>query len=252
MTARNDFSRRVQILLAERSGYRCSAPLCRAQTIGPGATAVSTVSVGVAAHITAAAAGGPRFDKSLTPDQRASIDNGIWLCQTHARQIDVDTDNHPVEILRGWRADAVKQAAISIGKPAHTVEPVNVRSAREVIVRASRLPDMIVSLLEDIAGLPNSTIENTYPGVEYQQGRQKLQREHAQAVRALKRDVEDALACVAASPALRDLAGELFASEAVVRGQVLEARVPRHAVVSSTPDWQEFEALAEQTRRQLE
>lgn len=48
--------------------------------------------IGVAAHI-AAAAPGPgarRYDHSMTPEQRGSIDNGIWLCASCSILIDRD------------------------------------------------------------------------------------------------------------------------------------------------------------------
>src|SRR5450830_488440 len=40
----------------------------------------------------------------MTADERAGIDNGIWLCATHARLIDVDHHAYPVEKLRGMKA----------------------------------------------------------------------------------------------------------------------------------------------------
>ncbi len=49
----------------ERAGYRWSRPECRRLTIGPNSDAAKSTSTGVAAHIRAAAEGGPRFD----PDQ---------------------------------------------------------------------------------------------------------------------------------------------------------------------------------------
>jgi hypothetical protein len=48
------------------------------------------IDVGVAAHITAASPGGPRFDPNLSDKERASATNGIWLCQNCAKLIDND------------------------------------------------------------------------------------------------------------------------------------------------------------------
>lgn len=50
----------------------------------------AATNAGVAAHITAASPGGARYDAALTPEARADIGNGIWLCQNHARLIDND------------------------------------------------------------------------------------------------------------------------------------------------------------------
>ncbi len=56
--------------------------------------------IGVAAHICAAAPGGRRYDPTITPEQRSSIENGIWLCQTHSAVIDRDEVTYPADRLR--------------------------------------------------------------------------------------------------------------------------------------------------------
>jgi hypothetical protein len=61
--------------------------------VGPSDEHAEAVSnVGVACHITAAAPGrgARRYDETLTKAQRSSIENGIWMCQTHAKLIDTD------------------------------------------------------------------------------------------------------------------------------------------------------------------
>ena len=95
---RDDFSKGVRDVLANRAGYRCSKPDCRAATAGPGADEEKKGSIGIAAHITAAAEGGPRYDPKLSSDERASVANGIWLCDTHARLIDNDVDAYPAQL----------------------------------------------------------------------------------------------------------------------------------------------------------
>jgi hypothetical protein len=81
--SRDDFREPVKRTLGLRAGNRCSDPNCRALTSGPQVDDTKAVNVGVAAHITAAAPGGPRFDPNLSPRERADASNGIWLCQTH-------------------------------------------------------------------------------------------------------------------------------------------------------------------------
>jgi hypothetical protein len=39
----------------------------------------------------------------LTSEQRKHVENGIWLCQTHAKLIDNDTVRFTVDVLRGWK-----------------------------------------------------------------------------------------------------------------------------------------------------
>ena len=100
---RDNFSARVKDLLAKRVGYRCSNPSCRQPTSGPHNDITKVVNVGVAAHITAAAFGGPRYDPSLTSKQRISADNGIWLCQKCAKLIDSDAVRYTLNKLNDWK-----------------------------------------------------------------------------------------------------------------------------------------------------
>jgi len=86
---RDNFSPNIKRRLAERAGYLCS--ICNVITVGPSNESDTAINLtGVAAHITAASEGFKRFDNSLTPEERAHIDNGIWLCNTHADLIDGD------------------------------------------------------------------------------------------------------------------------------------------------------------------
>jgi tetratricopeptide (TPR) repeat protein len=68
------------------------------------------ISIGVAAHITAASPGGPRYDANLTPEQRSHPDNGIWLCQSCAKLIDNDPERYTVAVLREWKVSAEERA----------------------------------------------------------------------------------------------------------------------------------------------
>lgn len=97
---RDDFSKPTIRALALRAGYCCSLSECRRPTVGPSEAGPDKhVNIGVASHISAAAPGGPRYDSAMTSEQRSSIINGIWLCQTHSRLIDVDTDAFPTHRL---------------------------------------------------------------------------------------------------------------------------------------------------------
>jgi hypothetical protein len=93
-------------ILAERVGYRCSNPKCRAYTVGPNEKKDKSTRIGEAAHISAAAAGGPRYDEGMTSIQRSDISNGIWLCSSCSDLVDKDPENYDVELLRKWKVDA--------------------------------------------------------------------------------------------------------------------------------------------------
>jgi tetratricopeptide (TPR) repeat protein len=107
---RDEFTGAVKNLLARRVAFRCSSPSCGRATVGPRHLDDESASIGVAAHITAAAPGGPRYDATLSPQQRSSASNGIWLCQSHARLIDADPEGYPVALLHECRAAAEERA----------------------------------------------------------------------------------------------------------------------------------------------
>lgn len=115
---RDDFPQKVKETLAKRVGHRCSNPGCRHSTAGPHDHPNKSVNVGVGAHITSAAAGGPRYDSALTPAQRSAIGNAIWLCQTCAKLIDNDVSHYTVEMVNEWKEWAESLARQNMeGKP---------------------------------------------------------------------------------------------------------------------------------------
>ena len=71
--------------------------------------------IGVAAHITAAAPGGPRYDPAMSSSARQAIKNGVWLCQLHAKLVDDDEHRFTADLLRGWRKRAELIACYAMG-----------------------------------------------------------------------------------------------------------------------------------------
>ena len=82
ISVRDEFSAKTIRTLAARVGYHCSNPTCVRSTSGPSLDEASTVNIGVGAHIAAADAGGKRYDPRMSPAERSSGNNGIWLCQS--------------------------------------------------------------------------------------------------------------------------------------------------------------------------
>ena len=116
--ARDDFSRQTLDVLGKRVGVRCSNPSCKKLTTGPQVDPHHIVNIWVGAHITAASPGGSRFDPSLTPEQRQSPENGIWLCQNCAKLVDNDSVRYAVETLREWKGRAEATALAEVEGPA--------------------------------------------------------------------------------------------------------------------------------------
>jgi tetratricopeptide (TPR) repeat protein len=116
--SRDDFPLPIVRHLAQRAGYRCSNPDCRRDTSGPSSIADEGVKIGVAAHITAASAGGPRFDATLTSAERSAIGNGVWLCQSCGKLIDSDEARFTKEVLGTWKKSAELQARLRLETPA--------------------------------------------------------------------------------------------------------------------------------------
>lgn len=101
---RDNFSSKIKITLAKRAGYKCSNPSCRRMTIGANSNKDKSTNIGVAAHITAASKGGPRF-KNILKEERESIENGIWLCQSCSVLIDRDEEKYTINLLKRWKID---------------------------------------------------------------------------------------------------------------------------------------------------
>jgi hypothetical protein len=114
----DDFSEAVKRALAARVGHLCSNLECRALTSGPQEEPTKAVNLGVAAHITAASPGGPRYDSKLSAEERSGHENGIWLCQNCAKHIDNDPARFTVDVLRKWKAGAEAEAKDRVGKTA--------------------------------------------------------------------------------------------------------------------------------------
>lgn len=101
---RDNFTSTVKNKLAKRVLYVCSNPNCRKITIGPNSEN-GVNNIGVAAHICAAAPGGPRYDKNMSEEERKSINNGIWLCQSCAKLIDSDENKYTVQLIKSWKEE---------------------------------------------------------------------------------------------------------------------------------------------------
>lgn len=107
---RDNFSPKTKRTLADRVAWKCSFPGCSQITIGPNVSQDKSTNLGEAAHIFAASENGPRYNPNMTPDERKSIENGIWMCRHHARLIDNDFLNYSAATLQQWKLTAEENA----------------------------------------------------------------------------------------------------------------------------------------------
>ncbi|WP_291982583.1 hypothetical protein [Candidatus Accumulibacter sp. ACC005] len=165
--SRDDFSKPTIERLRQRVAWKCSNPSCQASTVASGSGDEKVVILGVAAHIHAAAPGGPRYVPEMLPVERKAITNGIWLCQNCSRLIDVDVENYPPELLRTWRAEAERRSYAALGKPLDglvecTTSPTENEVGKVLVMAAQlleigrkvwRAPSLVARLsLEELVG----------------------------------------------------------------------------------------------------
>lgn len=152
-----EFSEKVKQTLAAEAGYVCANPSCCAPTFAAGSTAQQIGKVGEAAHISAAAEGFARWLPGMDSDVRKSAANGIWLCNTHAREIDVDEHRYTIRLLHSWKRRARIRALAARGRPKSWAP-----TRRQELIRASRalrlpVPDpdigeFVDGFMDDVGG----------------------------------------------------------------------------------------------------
>ena len=122
---RDDFPQPTIAILARRVAHRCSNPKCGHITTGPHTDPAKAMNVGVAAHISAASVGGPRYDAAMSSTERKDGANGIWLCQRCAKLVDNDPAYYTKDLLISWKVSAEGAARIELetGKPPASDEP---------------------------------------------------------------------------------------------------------------------------------
>jgi hypothetical protein len=150
---RDSFSAPTKDLLGKRVGFVCSNPECRRPTSGPQADPIGTVNIGVAAHIGAASPGGPRYDASLSAEERADSSNGIWLCQNCAKLIDNDSIRYDRLVLEGWKRAAERAAAMALVHGAASPPEVGATGSAKV---ERLMPALLEEMREDLRNHPTS------------------------------------------------------------------------------------------------
>lgn len=154
---RDDFSQSVKTVLAGRAGWKCSFPQCNRSTAGPAIESLDKwIKNGIAAHITAAAPGGPRYDASMSPEQRSDISNAIWMCPTHGSLIDKEQTAYSVEEIKSWKIAAEGRATreLECSSATHPSQATSLYSSKDIATLASYSKVMSYHVIERIRGEP--------------------------------------------------------------------------------------------------
>ena len=111
---RDNFPQSVIYILIKRSGGKCCN--CGAATFGPHTGRQDKYqNIGQAAHIAAAAPGGPRYDPKMAPEQRMSATNGVWLCSNCHSLVDRDTEQYTLKRLWQIKREGEERARQEVG-----------------------------------------------------------------------------------------------------------------------------------------
>jgi hypothetical protein len=159
--SRDDFLDSVKIQLAGRVGWVCSFPGCGQSTAGPSRDSEEKmIKNGIAAHIRAAAKGGPRYDENMTPEQRRHINNGIWMCPTHGSLIDKEETAYTTEQIRAWKINAEASAArqLEYKQPFFPPQIFSRYSAKDTKILSAYSEIFSFSAIEIIRGEPFGNI----------------------------------------------------------------------------------------------
>lgn len=92
----------TKIILAFGTGGRCTLPACN-RPLAPEEEHGGPVLLGEAAHITGERPGSARYDAAMTPEERDSPENLIYLCPDCHRLVDRSPRDYPATRLHAYK-----------------------------------------------------------------------------------------------------------------------------------------------------
>lgn len=156
---REEFKLKTITTLSKRAGFLCSNPDCRRSTVGSHDDDDKSTLLGVAAHITAASIGGPRYNSAMSSVDRISIRNGIWLCVNCSTLIDKDPKKFSLELLNKWKKDIEEESATKLRSHKKTKALSN--NSHQNLEYNEREKNLMTKFLQDIFEEQN-TFSNSY------------------------------------------------------------------------------------------
>lgn len=172
------FSPRTVDTLGRRAAFLCSNPDCGAITVGAQSEAHGASVLGEAAHIFGAKPGSARFHSEMTDEERAFIENGIWLCRSCHKLVDDNPTYYTPELLIEWKAEHEGVTARELGtrgarlwrnarqKSLHPYRNLSTR-AQEIIAEKPDLWEykLILELIRDFCGPQIKRMEDVGKGI---------------------------------------------------------------------------------------
>lgn len=157
---RDDFSERTKLQIAKRAGWLCSFPTCRKPTVGATSDGEGEINIGTAAHICAAAPGGPRYDEDMSAEDRSSAKNGIWMCRDHGKAIDSTDPEFTVERLREWKRQAQRESWKAVLRNETLREPA-VAADMELAARIRKAAEADLKVFQQTVKWPSTSVALT-------------------------------------------------------------------------------------------
>jgi len=129
------YTRTTVMALAHHSGGLCYSPGCPEPVLAEIADAMRFVAQ--IAHIRAATPDGPRYDPSMTNDERRDFPNLILLCKPHHDDVDnaANARTYTVDMLLRWKAQRESSPAQALRRLREVTPPVLARTVRTAVER---------------------------------------------------------------------------------------------------------------------
>lgn len=146
----------VMMALAYICGGTCFWPGCRVPVhIYVDGNPVFNLQV---AHICAASPDGPRYEPSMTDQERNGYTNVLLLCQGHHIEVDIlNPDKYSVELLKRWKVDRENDA----GRDANTLDSITEERFQYLMADAlSEQEERILSAIQRLEEVDQESAAN--------------------------------------------------------------------------------------------
>lgn len=152
-----DYTTGTERALFAFSGTTCYFPGCTAKVlIFVGSEPVSNVQI---AHISGANQNSPRYDASMSDDERRAFANLILLCTPHHTIVDrLHPEDFPIDVLTGWKIGHERDAGIDQGALVTMTDEHLVELIESAVKSFGPQRSVVVDLGLGIANLPNRKI----------------------------------------------------------------------------------------------